>query len=73
MNKSEDLIEFVEDRPGHDFRYSMDSQKINKELNWKTKVNFEEGLKKTVDWYLLNRDWWKDIIENSLNQTPWKI
>ena len=40
MNKSEDLIEFVEDRPGHDFRYSMDSQKINKELNWKTKVKF---------------------------------
>jgi len=73
MNKSEDLIEFVEDRPGHDFRYSMDSQKISKELNWKTKVNFEEGLKKTVDWYLSNKEWWKDIMKNSLNQTPWKI
>ena len=73
MNKSEDLIEFVEDRPGHDLRYSMDSQKISKELNWKTKVNFEEGLKKTVDWYLSNREWWKDIMKNSLNQTPWKI
>tara|TARA_B110000438_G_scaffold8476_1_gene8331 strand:+ start:3942 stop:4928 length:987 start_codon:yes stop_codon:yes gene_type:complete len=73
MNKSEDLIEFVEDRPGHDLRYSMDSQKISKELNWKTKINFEEGLKKTVDWYLSNREWWKDMMKNSLSQTPWKI
>ena len=73
MNKSEELIEFVEDRPGHDFRYSMNAQKIKQELNWKTKVNFEEGLKKTVDWYLSNREWWKDIMKNSLNQTPWKI
>ena len=73
MNKSEDLIEFVEDRPGHDFRYSMDSQKMKKELNWQTKVNFEEGIKKTVDWYLSNREWWKNIAKNSLNQTPWKI
>jgi len=73
MNKSEDLIEFVEDRPGHDFRYSMDSQKTKKELNWQTKVNFEEGIKKTVDWYLSNREWWKNIAKNSLNQTPWKI
>jgi len=73
MNKSEDLIEFVEDRPGHDFRYSMDSQKTKKELNWQTKVNFDEGIKKTVDWYISNREWWKNIAKNSLNQTPWKI
>jgi dTDP-glucose 4,6-dehydratase len=73
MNKSEDLIEFVEDRPGHDFRYSMDSDKIKKELKWETKVNFEEGIKKTVDWYLSNREWWKNIVKNSLNPTPWKI
>jgi dTDP-glucose 4,6-dehydratase len=73
MNKSEDLIEFIEDRPGHDFRYSMDSQKTKKEFNWQTKVNFEEGIKKTVDWYLSNREWWKNIVKNSLNQTPWKI
>ena len=72
MNKSNDLMEFVEDRPGHDFRYSMDSSKIKRELNWKTKMNFEEGLKKTVEWYLSNNEWWKDIGENSLNQTPWK-
>ena len=73
MNKSEDLIEFVEDRPGHDFRYSMDSQKIKNEMNWNTKVNFEEGIKKTVEWYLSNREWWKDIVKNSLNPTPWKV
>ena len=73
MNKSEDLIEFVEDRPGHDFRYSMDSQKTKKELNWQTKVNFDEGIKITVDWYVSNREWWKNIAKNSLNQTPWKI
>ena len=72
MNKSEDLIEFVEDRPGHDFRYSMNSSKIRNELNWNIKVNFDEGLKKTVDWYFSNRKWWKDIVKESLNQTPWK-
>jgi dTDP-glucose 4,6-dehydratase len=73
MNKSEDLIEFVEDRPGHDFRYSMDSEKTKKEMNWKTKVNFEEGIKKTVEWYLSNREWWKNTVKNSLNSTPWKV
>ena len=72
MNKSEDLIEFVEDRPGHDFRYSMNSSKIRNELNWNIKVNFDEGLKKTVDWYFSNRKWWEDIVKESLNQTPWK-
>jgi len=72
MNKSEDLIEFVEDRPGHDFRYSMNSSKIRNELNWNVKVNFDEGLKKTVDWYFSNRKWWEDIVKESLNQTPWK-
>jgi len=51
MHKSEDLIEFVEDRPGHDFRYSMTSRKILDELGWKLRTNFDEGLKKTVEWY----------------------
>ena len=54
INKSEDLIEFVEDRPGHDFRYSMDSTKISNELGWKTKSNFKDGLEKTIQWYLDN-------------------
>ena len=73
MNKSEELIEFVEDRPGHDLRYSMNSEKIKQELNWETKVNFEEGLEKTVDWYLINRKMVGKYSKNSLNQTPWKI
>ncbi len=54
MDKSEDLIEFVEDRPGHDFRYSMSSKKISDELNWKITTNFDEGLQKTIEWYLDN-------------------
>ena len=54
MDKSEDLIEFVEDRPGHDFRYSMTSKKISEELSWKIKFNFDEGLEKTINWYLNN-------------------
>ena len=48
MDKSEDLIEFVEDRPGHDFRYSMSSKKIFDELDWKIKLDFDNGLEKTI-------------------------
>jgi len=72
MNKSEDLIEFVDDRPGHDLRYSLDSSKIRSELNWSQKTNFQEGLEKTVQWYLKNIDWWNDISEEIFNSTPWK-
>lgn len=72
MNKSEDLIEFVEDRPGHDLRYSMNSQKIKKQMNWKTNISFEKGLETTVNWYLSNSEWWENIVKNSLNPTPWK-
>ena len=72
MNKSEDLIEFVEDRPGHDFRYSMNSKKISNELGWKTKTSFDEGLRKTVDWYLDNPEILNNLSSNVLNPTPWK-
>ena len=51
MNKSEDLIEFVEDRPGHDRRYSTSIEKISNELNWKPRFNLEEGLAQTIKWY----------------------
>ena len=54
MNKPETLIEFVEDRPGHDLRYSLNSTKISDQLGWKVKLSFEEGLEKTVQWYLDN-------------------
>ncbi len=57
MEKPYDLITFVKDRPGHDFRYSLNTDKIEKELGWKAKVKFEEGIQKTVNWYLSNLDW----------------
>jgi dTDP-glucose 4,6-dehydratase len=55
--ESEKLITYVKDRPGHDLRYAIDATKINKELGWKPSVTFEEGLAKTIDWYLANKDW----------------
>ncbi len=57
LNKPEDLITFVKDRPGHDFRYSLNTDKIEREIGWKAKVTFEEGIEKTVKWYLENIDW----------------
>ena len=72
MDKPNDLIEFVEDRPGHDFRYSMDSKKISDELGWKIKTTFEEGLEKTIQWYLDNPEILNDVSPAVLNSTPWK-
>ena len=72
MGKSEDLIEYVEDRPGHDFRYSMSSNKISKELSWKSKISFEEGIERTVEWYLNHEEIWKDLSPKILDSTPWK-
>ena len=61
LNKYEDLITYVPDRPGHDFRYAMDSRKIETELNWKPKESFETGLRKTIKWYLSNTEWLKTL------------
>ncbi len=58
---SEELIEYVKDRPGHDLRYAIDASKINKELGWKPSVTFEQGLSITIDWYLNNKPWLKNI------------
>ena len=58
---SEKLINFVKDRQGHDLRYAIDANKINKELGWKPTVTFEEGLSKTIDWYLENRQWIENV------------
>ena len=57
------LIRLVADRPGHDLRYAIDSSHITRELGWRPKVSFEEGLARTVDWYLANRDWWQPLVE----------
>lgn len=59
--ESEKLITYVTDRPGHDLRYAIDATKLNKELGWKPSLQFEEGLEKTVDWYLANEDWVKHV------------
>lgn len=64
MNKQKSLITFVKDRPGHDLRYAMNHNKITKELNWKPEVDFEKGLNLTVDWYVSNKKW----LENVINQ-----
>ena len=72
MGKSEDLIEYVEDRPGHDFRYSMSSSKISNELSWKPKMSFEEGIERTIEWYLNHEEIWKDLSPKILDSTPWK-
>ena len=58
---SERLITYVKDRPGHDLRYAIDATKISNELGWKPTVTFEEGLMKTIDWYLDNSDWLKNV------------
>ena len=58
---SENLITYVKDRPGHDLRYAIDASKINKELGWKPSVTFEQGLERTIDWYLSNEDWLKNV------------
>lgn len=67
MDKSEDRIEFVSERPGHDYRYSLDSKKIQKELGWVTSHDFNSHLQKTIEWYLENKNWWSKININELS------
>ena len=73
MKKDPTNYELTEDRPGHDFRYSLDSSKIRNELGWSPKVSFEEGLQTTIEWYLKNQEWWKGITDiKTLNKIQWK-
>ncbi len=65
LKKPESLITFVKDRPGHDFRYAMDFSKLRDSLGWEPEVSFEEGIEKTVDWYLTHRDWWEAILDGT--------
>jgi dTDP-glucose 4,6-dehydratase len=65
VNKFEDLITFVTDRPGHDERYAIDASKINAELSWTPDEDFESGIRKTVAWYLENKDWWQRVVDGS--------
>ncbi len=63
-----ELITFVTDRPGHDFRYAIDSSKLKNELNWQPKETFETGIKQTINWYLENQSWWQDIQNKTYQQ-----
>lgn len=67
-------MELVEDRPGHDVRYSLDSSKLRRELGWKPEHGFEQGIQDTVRWYAENKDWWKALAdEKTLSPIPWKL
>jgi len=65
---SEKLITHVEDRPGHDLRYAIDANKISKELGWKPSVTFEQGLEKTIDWFLANKGWLENVTSGEYQE-----
>ena len=67
-NSYHQLITFVKDRPGHDFRYAIDSTKIKQDLGWQPHETFKSGLRKTINWYLENKDWWIETQENIYQQ-----
>lgn len=62
LGKGEELIDFVPDRLGHDRRYAIDPAKISEELGWLPETKFDEGISRTIQWYLDNRDWWENIL-----------
>ena len=68
LNKNENLIEFVTDRPGHDLRYAIDSSKVEKELGWTRSYNFETGINETIDWYINNKEWINNILSGEYKQ-----
>jgi dTDP-glucose 4,6-dehydratase len=73
MKKPSNLISHVEDRPGHDERYSLNSKAIREELGWTPSFKFDDALRVTVDWYLENEAWWKPLVNDRiLSSTPWK-
>ena len=73
LGKPRSLIKFVEDRPGHDFRYSLKGDKILA-LGWKPKTSWDVGLRKTIDWYMRNEWWWRPLLSDQYFKldTPWK-
>lgn len=75
LGKEQSLIQHVEDRPGHDFRYVLDSSLIRSQLSWRPKHTFPEALRETVDWYVQNEWWWKPLVADPkiLSSTPWKV
>lgn len=68
LGKPESLIKFVEDRKGHDRRYAIDPTFIHNELGWLPETKFEDGIKKTIQWYVENKDWWQDILDGTYRE-----
>lgn len=68
LKKDESLITFVKDRAGHDMRYAIDPAKIHKELGWLPQTKFEDGIRKTIDWYLENRGWWESVMNGDYQE-----
>ncbi|GAL22084.1 dTDP-glucose 4,6-dehydratase [Vibrio maritimus] len=68
VNHYQDLITYVTDRPGHDVRYAIDASKIERELGWTPAETFESGIRKTVEWYLNNREWWTRVLDGSYSR-----
>ena len=68
LGKPESLISFVKDRPGHDRRYALDTSKIEKELQWRPRFSFEEGIEQTITWYQQNKGWWQRIISGEFKE-----
>ena len=71
MGKPKKLMNFVQDRPGHDFRYSLDSKKIHNKLQWKSKHNFEKGLEQTISWYIENKKLYKSRSSKEIGAISW--
>ncbi|HDH01121.1 MAG TPA: dTDP-glucose 4,6-dehydratase, partial [Nitrospirae bacterium] len=69
MGLSEDSIEFVSDRPGHDYRYSVDSDRIRSRLGWQPRTDFESGLGEVIGWYSRNEWWWRPLKEKLKNES----
>ena len=67
LSSYNDLITYVKDRPGHDFRYAIDANKIKNDLGWEPKFKFKEAISNTIEWYLENQEWWKKILDNKYN------
>lgn len=68
LGNPESLITYTKDRPGHDRRYAIDASKIKRELGWQPRIDFKQGLRRTIDWYCTNREWWKKVKSGEYQQ-----
>ncbi len=68
LNKPESLIQYVADRKGHDRRYAIDPQKIHRELGWTPQTEFDDGIRRTVRWYVSSSDWWREIVSGEYQE-----